>query len=131
MNLEQIETLTELKMPTLLEAIEQRDPSLIRMIDGSSPTPTQLDHILTAGPAEFEAAKKVFRERAIRAENAILPPQRIEGLMRKYDASPTEPLGEVVKRMSEDDLAELHMLTRWMASDETRRNSCYGDQAEG
>lgn len=113
-----INTLCDTDMATLVQALERSDLGLIRMLDGQAPTPEQVDHLLQVGPAELDAAREEMRARMLRAENAMFPPERIQMLMEKYEATPGEPLGEVAQRMTAADHEELSMLIRWMAKDE-------------
>lgn len=115
-----VDTLCNTNMSTFVEALQQRDLTLIRMADGTPPTQEQIDLLMQVGAAELEAARVEMERRAMQAQNATFPPDRIEQLMRKYDAQPGEPLGQVRSRMSVEDQQEVAEMVRLMQIDSER-----------
>ncbi len=119
-----VAVLCETDIATLSAAIQKHDLAVIRMHDGSTPNAEQLALILQAGPEHFDAAQQEMQARAIRAQNAIFPAERIASLMEKYNPAPGETLGVVAQRMSPEDQGELASLIPWLAEDE---GGDYGD----
>lgn len=121
-----VAVLCETDIATLSTALQEHDLDVIRMRDGSTPNAEQLALILQAGAEHFDAARQEMHARAIRAENALFPAERITALMEKYEPAPGETLGAIAQRMSAEDQEELASLIPWLAEDE---GSDHGDRS--
>lgn len=107
---EMIEALIAAEIPTVVAAIREGDPSLIRMRNGSKPTPEQSVLITQASVTDCLAAITELEAIALRAENAAFAVQRLDDIMQKHGRR----YGEPIEGIDPADLAELRGLEAMM-----------------
>lgn len=105
-NAEAVVVLTKTDLSSLARSLGERDPRLIRMVDGSTPTREELELIMSAGEAELNASVDLMRRYVEDAREQADAGVRAYQLVRKYERGPRDTIEDALPRMTSEDREE-------------------------
>lgn len=105
-----VDVLMHLDMASLIASIKAKDWGLLRLNDGSEPSPKELHAVMYSTRADFDAARSLHLHAVEHAEAMERHTQRAYALFTKYVRAKSDTVADVLPRMSEPDRAEFMSL---------------------